>query len=273
MGKHRRPSRGRLRPGFLLSMSALSVVSPVGLILALPSAVETETVSSPKTPTQTIPNLPVVRAELATSSTTTRAKATKRVPISTPTATAATTATTTTRPTRPTVAQRQIQKTTTATTTSQQTKIVVTPSPKSQIHKQTSTTTTTATTTKKTTQATTTKSELTGTERLVTIAKKYVSKGIPYQRGGNSLSDGMDCSHFVWMVLKEEGLNVPYRDSSALAQWVTHTSNPQPGDLVLYSGHVGIYAGAGMMIDQGKAGGAFLQKVYTQNLIGYGRIP
>jgi cell wall-associated NlpC family hydrolase len=91
--------------------------------------------------------------------------------------------------------------------------------------------------------------------------------------GGDSLTTGIDCSHFVWRVLKEAGLSVPYRDSSALASWTKRTTNPQPGDLVLYRGHVGIYAGNGMMVHHGKPGGAFFIKVYTQNLIGYGRIP
>ena len=72
---------------------------------------------------------------------------------------------------------------------------------------------------------------------LVQIAQKYVNRGIPYSYGGNSLSGGMDCSHFVWMVLKEAGYNVPYRSSGALAAWTQRISSPQPGDLVLFSGH------------------------------------
>lgn len=91
--------------------------------------------------------------------------------------------------------------------------------------------------------------------------------------GGNSLTGGMDCSHFVWMVLKEAGYSTQYRDSGDLAAWAQRTSNPQPGDLVLYSGHVGIYAGNGMMIDQGRSGGAFFRAVYKENFIGYGRMP
>lgn len=109
---------------------------------------------------------------------------------------------------------------------------------------------------------------------LVQIAQKYVNRGIPYSYGGNSLSGGMDCSHFVWMVLKEAGYNVPYRSSGALAAWTQRISSPQPGDLVLFSGHVGIYVGNGKMIDQGSSGGAHLRDFkYYDNFIGFGRLP
>lgn len=109
---------------------------------------------------------------------------------------------------------------------------------------------------------------------LVQIAQKYVNRGIPYQMGGNSLSGGMDCSHFVWMVLKEAGYNVQYRDSAGLASWTKRVSDPQPGDLVLFQGHVGIYVSSGMMIDQGSSGGAHLREIkYYHNFIGYGRLP
>lgn len=110
-------------------------------------------------------------------------------------------------------------------------------------------------------------------QRIVEIAQKYVNTGIPYAMGGNSRTNGMDCSHFVWMVLKEAGLSVPYRDSADLRGWTIRTNDPQPGDLVLYSGHVAIYLGNGMLIDQGSSGGAHLRKVFTENFIGYGRIP
>jgi len=91
--------------------------------------------------------------------------------------------------------------------------------------------------------------------------------------GGDSLTTGIDCSHFVHRVLTEAGLKVPYQDSAGLAAWTTRTNDPQPGDLVLYRGHVGIYAGNGMMVHHGKAGGAFFIKVYKDNFIGFGRMP
>jgi len=119
---------------------------------------------------------------------------------------------------------------------------------------------------------------------IVSIAERYVDNNIPYVLGGNSLKTGMDCSHFVWMILKEAGYKVPYRNSVALTKWAaaTRTTNPQPGDLVLYTGnkpgqvgHVGFYIGNGMMIAHGSSGGAHLQSVKQPSLkfIGYGRLP
>ena len=109
--------------------------------------------------------------------------------------------------------------------------------------------------------------------KVVDVAKRYVGLGIPYRMGGNSVTGGMDCSHFVWTVFKEAGYSYTYRDSAGLASWAQRTKDPKPGDLVLYSGHVGIYAGNGMMVHHGRDGGAFFVKVYTQNLIGYGKVP
>ena len=34
---------------------------------------------------------------------------------------------------------------------------------------------------------------------IITFAKQFV--GRPYVWGGNSLTDGIDCSHFVWQIL------------------------------------------------------------------------
>lgn len=115
-------------------------------------------------------------------------------------------------------------------------------------------------------------SRIKSSSRVVNVAKKYVGRNLHYRMGGNSFKTGIDCSHFVYRVFQEAGRDVPYRSSSALARSAQRIKNPVPGDLVLYRGHVGIYAGNGMMIHHGREGGAFLVKVYKQNFIGYGRI-
>ncbi|MBF4460712.1 C40 family peptidase [Pseudoclavibacter sp. VKM Ac-2867] len=55
------------------------------------------------------------------------------------------------------------------------------------------------------------------------------------------------------------GISLP-RGVSAQAAMGTPTSNPQPGDLVVWPGeHIGIYAGNGMVIDDPGYGGRSVQ--------------
>ncbi|MGO2111431.1 MAG: C40 family peptidase [Pseudoclavibacter sp.] len=65
--------------------------------------------------------------------------------------------------------------------------------------------------------------------------------------GGGS---GWACTDFTAAVYAQAGIQLPGGGVSAQAAGGTQTSNPQVGDLVIfYSGHVGIYAGGGMMWD------------------------
>ena len=229
-----------------------------------------------------------------------------RVQTSTRPPTSRPTPTVTTRTSRPTVVQRQVQRatispsptqrsvarvTTTAhtskaqalvPTTKRTTPPVLTTTTTRPPARSTSTSTPNPTRTAtaiptaqtKTTQVPVSSPTSTGTgTRIVAVAKTYVGDNLPYRMGGDSLTTGIDCSHFIHRVLTESGYKTTYRSSSALATWTKRVTDPQPGDLVLYSGHVGIYAGGGMMVHHGKPGGAFFSKVYTQNFIGYGRLP
>ncbi len=66
--------------------------------------------------------------------------------------------------------------------------------------------------------------------------------GNPYVYGGSSLTNGADCSGFVMAVYAAFGVGLPH-SSSALAGVGYGVSDMQPGDIICYSGHVGIYIG------------------------------
>lgn len=68
--------------------------------------------------------------------------------------------------------------------------------------------------------------------------------GNPYVLGGNSLTNGIDCSGFVQQIHAQFGISTP-RTSSAIrtSGKAVSYSDMLPGDVVCYSGHVAIYIG------------------------------
>ena len=75
-------------------------------------------------------------------------------------------------------------------------------------------------------------------------------RGNPYVYGGTSLTNGADCSGFVMSVFKKFGISLP-RTSGAQGvsgRRVASISQAQPGDLIAYTGHIGIYIGNGKLI-------------------------
>lgn len=112
-----------------------------------------------------------------------------------------------------------------------------------------------------------------GVSAIPSIAKTFT--GVKYVYGGKNRATGLDCSGFVFNVLKQAGLSNTYRTSGALREWATPISKSQAraGDLVFGPGHVGIYLGDGMMIDAPRPGKTIQVRQVYSTMTSYGRIP
>ena len=74
--------------------------------------------------------------------------------------------------------------------------------------------------------------------------------GNPYVFGGSSRTNGTDCSGFVMSVYANFGVSLPHSSSGDrnVGYDVGGLENAQPGDIICYSGHVGIYIGNGQIV-------------------------
>lgn len=95
-----------------------------------------------------------------------------------------------------------------------------------------------------------------GGERVVAKAREYF--GAQYVWGGESYAEGgFDCSGLVWRVFQDLGVDLGVRTSAGMANVGTAVgslSEAQPGDLLVYPGHVAIYVSPGRMIDSANVG-------------------
>jgi cell wall-associated NlpC family hydrolase len=84
---------------------------------------------------------------------------------------------------------------------------------------------------------------------VVEFATQFV--GNPYVYGGTSLTNGADCSGFVMSVYSNFGVSLPHSSSSLRSVGTnvgTSLADAQPGDIICYSGHCGIYVGNGLLV-------------------------
>lgn len=116
-------------------------------------------------------------------------------------------------------------------------------------------------------------SDVTG-EELVNYALQFV--GNPYKWGGNSLTNGCDCSGFVNLIYRHFGFkNVP-RQSQAFKSYGKPVAfeNLKAGDIVIYPGHVAIYIGNGKIVEaqSSKAGITCTRPVTCNTITGIRRV-
>ena len=105
---------------------------------------------------------------------------------------------------------------------------------------------------------------------VMAIASRYA--GTAYRYGGTTPA-GFDCSGFTSYVLRQVGIDLPRTsDSQRAATARISRSEAVPGDLVFMPGHVGIYAGGGMMWDSPRTGEVVSRRSIYSSSATYGRV-
>lgn len=89
-------------------------------------------------------------------------------------------------------------------------------------------------------------------KNIAKYACQYI--GNPYVYGGTSLTKGADCSGFTFRVYKDFGYSLPRtsKEQRSAGKGVEY-KDAQPGDLICYDGHVGMYIGGGKIVHASSA--------------------
>ena len=101
-----------------------------------------------------------------------------------------------------------------------------------------------------------------GAGTLISIASSKL--GCPYVYGAKG-PNSFDCSGFVYWCLNQAGVRQSYITSSgwrSVGKYtkITNFNNLQTGDIVVVSGHVGIVAGGGTVIDASSSNGKVVHR-------------
>ncbi len=89
-------------------------------------------------------------------------------------------------------------------------------------------------------------------KQIATYACNFI--GNPYVAGGTSLTNGADCSGFIFRIYADFGYKVA-RNSYSLRSQGTGVSydEAKPGDIICYAGHVAMYIGSGKIVHASSA--------------------
>ncbi|WP_103063093.1 C40 family peptidase [Actinomyces qiguomingii] len=98
-------------------------------------------------------------------------------------------------------------------------------------------------------------------EGMVALAMQYL--GTPYVWGAGGPSS-FDCSGLVSYVYAQYGISIPHQSGQIRAIGTPISADEaRPGDILWWSGHVGLYAGDGMMVDATPSKGVSYRPVYS----------
>ncbi|GAA1096661.1 C40 family peptidase [Tsukamurella spumae] len=88
--------------------------------------------------------------------------------------------------------------------------------------------------------------------------------GVPYQWGGTTPGVGLDCSGFTQWAYRQAGIELPrLADQQGVGASVS-ASDLRPGDLAVWSGHVAMVVGNGLMVEAGDP--VQLSSIRTDNI-------
>ncbi|MDE7365900.1 MAG: C40 family peptidase, partial [Lachnospiraceae bacterium] len=109
-------------------------------------------------------------------------------------------------------------------------------------------------------------------QQIASYACQFV--GCPYVYGGSSLTNGTDCSGFTMAVYAQFGYSLSHSSGAQMGQGTPVSLDAvQPGDIICYSGHVGLYIGGGQIVHAAtESTGIVISNMYYSSPIGARRI-